>query len=61
MRLTPKNRRNEGKVIVARNGQVVFRHSLTVVGQFYLAVLVAEIIGKRVSQTISDQQSDSIE
>lgn len=33
----------------------------TVIGQFYLAVLVAEIIGKRVSQAISDQQSDSAE
>jgi hypothetical protein len=32
-----------------------------VIGQFYLAVLVAEIIGKRVSQAISDQQSDSTE
>jgi len=31
----------------------------TVIGQFYLAVLVAELIGKRVSQTVSDRQSDS--
>ena len=31
----------------------------TVIGQFYLAVLVAELIGKRVSQTISEQQSNT--
>lgn len=32
-----------------------------VVGQFYLAVLIAELIGKRVSQAIIEQQSRSLE
>jgi hypothetical protein len=31
----------------------------TVIGQFYLAVLVAELIGKRVSQSVSPPPSDS--
>jgi hypothetical protein len=29
-----------------------------ILGQFYLAVLIGELIGKRVSQVIADQPSD---
>jgi len=48
-----------GDIIPATDAARGLAMAETVVGQFYIAVLVAEIIGKRVSQTISDQQANT--
>jgi hypothetical protein len=48
-----------GDIVPASDTTRALAVAETIIGQFYLAVLVAELIGKRVSQPVAQEQSDS--